>query len=162
MDQYHGYGSIPIRPSFGGWTSRKIPAFFGCEHYRFFFSGFDPLPYFLIFQPLGWDESDEFSTGFYPLKFVKLLRNTESAKEFAQAALDALKAGIGVGELDPSVDKMTKIQMVEPMTVDHIISIGKIIYISCYSDGQLLRTSFGKKIWKSSQRGCSKYGFQKK
>ena len=31
-----------------------------------------------------------------------------------------------------------------------------------YSDGQTLRTSSGKKIWKSSQRGCSKYGFQKK
>jgi hypothetical protein len=121
----------------------------------------------LIFQPLGWDESDEFSTGFYPLKFVKLLRNTESAKEFAQAALDALKAGQARwhwrrGTRSVSGQNDIKIQMVEPMTVDHIISIGKIIYISCYSDGQLLRTSFGKKIWKSSQRGCSKYGFQKK
>ena len=37
-----------------------------------------------------------------------------------------------------------------------------IIWYYMYSDGQILRTSFGKKIWKSSQRGCSKYGFQKK
>ena len=35
-----------------------------------------------------------------------------------------------------------------------IISYCDILH---YSDGQILRTSFGKKIWKPSQRGCSKY-----
>ena len=53
--------------------------------------------------------------------------------------------------------------MVEPMTVDHIISIGKIIYIyiSCYSDGQLLRTSFGKKSENRHSGDVLSMGFKK-
>ena len=60
--------------------------------------------------------------------------HTQSAKEFAQAALDALKAGQARWHwrrgTNWSVNKMTFIQMVEPMTVDHIISVGKTINIS--------------------------------